>query len=158
MSKDLKETVFDLEADGLLDTITKIHCVCWRDATDKGTLTTYPEMRNFFTQEGRTFIGHNILAYDLRALFLVIGIAPIGPVVDTLPLSWYLDLNTSDGKERKRFGLEEYGVEFGVPKPKIDNWTDLTLEEYVHRCSEDVEINWKLWLKLKRKLQELYDK
>ncbi len=146
------ETVWELEADGLLDTITKIHCVSWRDATDKGTLTTYDEMRDFFSQEGRIWIGHNIIAYDLRALSRVIGIAPKGPLIDTLPLSWYLHHN------RLKHGLEEYGEEFGVPKPKIYNWTDLTLEEYCFRCEQDVEINWKLWLRLKNKLQELYDK
>lgn len=147
------ETVFDIEADGLLDTVTKIHCLVAKDRLGTITLATHDDIRTFFERayKGKTIlIGHNIIGYDLRAVERILGVKPECQIIDTLPLSWYLN------HDRVKHGLEEYGEDFGVPKPKIDDWQNQTLEEYAHRCQQDVEINWKLWKQLKRKLQELY--
>lgn len=53
-------------------------------------------------------------------------------------------------------GLADWGEEFGIPKPKVDDWDNLTVEEYVHRCEEDVKINTKLWEKQWKHLKLLY--
>ena len=37
-------------------------------------------------------------------------------------------------------GLEAWGVRFGVPKPKHEDWTNFS-EDMLHRCREDVKIN-----------------
>lgn len=144
--------VFDCEADGLLDTVTKLHCLCYTEpgSDEVHTLTTYDEMRKFLAN-AKTLIAHNCILYDIPVLERILNIKIKARVIDTLALSWYLN------HTRNIHGLESYGVDFGVPKPKIDNWEDQTLEEYCHRCREDVKINDRLWDQLKRKLTDLYE-
>lgn len=144
--------LFDLEGDGLLDTITKIHCVSYKDPVDRKikTVYDYDEMRGLF-QSHTIFIGHNIVMYDIPAVEKILGIKVKGQFIDTLALSWYLH------HDRVRHGLESYGEDYGRPKPVIDDWENLTPEEYGHRCSEDVWINDRLWQDLRRKLLLLYD-
>jgi hypothetical protein len=45
----------------------------------------------------------------------------------------------------------------GVAKPKVDDWQNLSFEEYAHRCEEDTKINWMLWKKMERRLKEIYE-
>ena len=146
------ETVFDIEADGLLDTITKVHCLSYKDETirDKPvSLTDYSDIKEFFKQD-RIFIGHHIIGYDFPALLKVLQITKPKRIVDTYPLAATLLLG------RSSYGLDSFGKDYGIPKPKVDDWENLTIEEYVFRCEEDVKINWRLWEDLKRKLMELY--
>lgn len=142
--------VFDLEADGLLDTITRIHCLCYSDVNgDIHSLRDYRAMRDFLLSAD-VLIGHNVIRYDIPAIEKILNIKVKAQLVDTLALSWYLE------PERVIHGLEEWGEEFHVPKPKIDDWQNLTPEEYVHRCSEDVKINTLLWKRFKKHLTVLY--
>lgn len=143
-------TVFDIETDGLLDKLTKIHVVSWM-GTDGNVHHThdYEAMRLFFT-EAKVLVGHNIVRFDIPAVEKVLGIKVKARLIDTLPLSWYLN------HERIKHGLEGYGVEYGVPKPVITDWDSLTPEDYAHRCDEDVKINTRLWRDLEIKLNRLY--
>jgi len=149
------EYVFDLEADGLLDTITKIHCLSYKRVDGDKAYTIYDpdEMVRFFNPPDcstNIYIGHHIIGYDFKALKKIYGIERPKYLVDTLGLSWYLH------PDRAEHGLESYGEDYGVPKPKINDWHNLTIEEYTNRCETDVEINRRLWLDLKRKLQKIY--
>ena len=147
----MTEYIFDLEADGLLDTITKIHCLSYKrvDGGHEQTLYTAQGMEDFFNQ-GYIYIGHYITMYDFKALEKIYGIKRPKNYIDTIGLSWYLH------PDRAEHGLESYGVDYGVPKPPIKDWQNLTIEEYTHRCETDCEINRRLYLDLKRKLQEIY--
>lgn len=143
-------TVFDIETDGLLDQLTKIHVLSWKG--DDGNVHhthDYEAMRIFFT-EAPTLIGHNIIRFDIPAVEKVLGIEVKARLIDTLPLSWYLN------HDRMRHGLEGYGEDYGVPKPVIKDWNTLTPEEYAHRCDEDVKINSRLYRDLDLKLNKLY--
>ena len=148
----MSEVIFDLEADGLLDTVTKIHCLSYHNthANETRTLYTKEDIESLFAQEGLVFIGHYITGYDFKALGKIYGIKRPKYYIDTLGLSWYLS------PERAEHGLESYGVTYGVPKPPVADWVNDTIEVYTHRCETDVEINRRLWLDQKRKLQEIY--
>ena len=142
--------VFDIETDGLLDQMTKIHVLSWMG--DDGNVHhthDYEAMRIFF-EEAPVLIGHNIIRFDIPAVEKVLGIEVKAKLVDTLALSWYLN------HDRMRHGLEGYGEDYGVPKPVIKDWNTLTPEEYAHRCNEDVKINTRLWRDLDIKLNKLY--
>lgn len=143
------ELLFDLEADGLLDEVTKIHCVSYYDGENIKSITTYDEIKQLFT-EHNTFIGHNIVCYDIPVLEKILNIKIEGRFIDTLALSWYLNTN------RQLHGLESFGEQYNIPKPKIDNWENLPVEEYINRCEEDVRINLALWNDLQQHLSELY--
>ena len=143
--------IFDIEADGLLDTITKIHCVSYtEDGKNFKTIFDYASMREFFLNEG-LLIGHNIIRYDLRAVAKILGIKVKAKVYDTLAMSWVFE------PIRSKHGLESWGETFGVPKPEIKDWENLTPEEYQHRCEEDVKINWRVWNHLIKKAKLIYD-
>lgn len=142
--------IFDLEGDSL--TPTKLHCVSARRIPDGriNSTTDYTKMASLFGQAD-VLIGHNIIRFDIPVVDRLLGITCKAKLVDTLALSWYLY------PERPRHGLAEWGEEFGVPKPKIDDWENLSPEEYIHRCEEDVKINTKLWEKVWKHLLKLYD-
>ncbi|MGL6063774.1 MAG: hypothetical protein ACRC0V_01600, partial [Fusobacteriaceae bacterium] len=55
-----------------------------------------------------------------------------------------------------KHGLESWGEDFGVPKPKIDDWQNLSIKEYIHRCKEDVSINFLLFKKEFKYLKKIY--
>jgi hypothetical protein len=143
--------VFDIETNGFLDVMTKIHVLAYqREDMEEPVFThDYDEMREFFLTED-VVIGHNIIRFDNPAIEKLLGIKVNCQVIDTLGLSWYLN------HERDRHGLEWYGEDYGIPKPKVVDWDSLTPEDYAHRCVEDVKINMRLWKNLNYKLGKLY--
>ena len=144
--------VFDVEADNLLDDATKIHCLSYTyDGTNYDTLFDYNDMRNLILSQNG-LIGHNIVRYDVPLLEKILGINIKARLFDTLPMSWVLNYTRAGNKH----GLESFGEDFGIPKPKIDDWQNLSLEEYAHRCTEDVKINWMLWKDLLKRFMFLY--
>lgn len=142
--------VFDAEANSLVP--DRFYCVCFEDFEgNKGSLIDYADIRKFF-RDYDLYIGHSIQRFDLPQLERVVGIKRPAECVDTLGLSWYLE------PERKRNGLEAYGDHYGIPKVKINDWENLSLEEYLARCTRDVEINIRLWKDQLQHLQEIYNR
>lgn len=148
-------TVFDIEANGLLDNVTKIHCLSYTIVSDSGefisnSITNYQEIRDFILKQ-ENLVGHNILLYDIPVLNKILDIDIKANLIDTLSLSWYLY------PLRKRHGLEVWGEELGVEKPIILDWDNLKIEEYINRCATDVIINTKLFFKQLNYLNTIYD-
>lgn len=146
----MKEYIFDIEADAIY--ATKIHCLSYYEINKgvSGSISSYEDIKNFFKEEA-IWVGHNIVRYDLPTIERIIGIKVRGRKIDTLALSWYLFF------EKKRHGLEAWGEEFNIKKPEIDDWENLPIEEYIHRCEEDVKINTQLWKRQKSYLSKLYE-
>ncbi|QIW91572.1 DNA polymerase [Acinetobacter phage vB_AbaM_D22] len=156
----------DLEATGLLWDMVKqgdekkLHNFCAIEIKDhkfQDITLIHPhnkkglkELQEFIEHPDHIFLIHNAYTYDIHALELFGIDTSKMKVIDTLPLSWYLH------HDRDRHGLEWWGEEFGVPKPKIDNWEDLTQEEYDHRVIEDCKIQRLLWMKLCTEFGEMY--
>lgn len=149
-------TIIDVEADGLLDEATKIHCLsyCTLDGkgveVQKGSITDYQKMREFLINVD-TFVGHFIIRYDIPLIEKILEVKVTSTLIDTLGISWYL------WPTRNKHGLESWGIEFGTEKVKIENWENQTLEEYIERCEQDVEINRQLFIKEWTYLLQLYD-
>ncbi len=144
--------IFDIETDGLLNEMTKVHVLSWMDNDNNVQHThDYVAMRIFF-EEADILIGHNIIRFDIPAVEKLLGVKIKAKLVDTLALSWYLN------HDRLKHGLEGYGEDYGVPKPKITDWDNLSPEEYAHRCNEDVKINARLYRDLMIKMKEIYGK
>ncbi len=147
----MKLCVFDIEGDSLNP--TKIWCLTaavfsqgeWRLKTTHN----YNEMRKFFLNTD-ILVGHNITRWDIPNVERLLNIKVKAKVVDTLALSWYLY------PTKVIHGLADWGTYFGVPKPPIEDWENLSLEEYKHRCEEDVKINCKLWDKQFSHLLKIY--
>jgi hypothetical protein len=143
--------VADAEANSL--TPDKFYCLSYSSpsSNDVNTATSYKEMAKLISNPDNTFIMHNGIMWDKPNLSRVLGVEWKAKIIDTLFLSWYLF------PTRDVHGIESWGVEFGIPKPVITDWEGLTLEEYVHRCEEDIKIGKKLWLKIQKYLSKLYE-
>lgn len=152
----------DLESSGLLHHLVeqgdkaKLHNFCAMSVETEQMWTFHTdtqEQRNTlakFLDREIILVMHNGICYDKNALkHFGYNVEKIH-FVDTLALSWYLCL------ERPKHGLEDWGIEAGVPKPEISDWTSLTQADYDNRVQEDVKIQRYTYKKLKSMFEELY--
>lgn len=147
--------IVDIETDGLLDKLTKLHVlsVSYKDKNGNwNIISTNSEERiqKLVGNPDKIIVGHNFIPYDKPALEKL-GYTVNATIIDTLALSWYLY------GELPKHGLEYWGEILGVKKPEIDDWENLSYEQYKTRCEEDVKINTNLWIKCLNLLRELYD-
>ena len=146
----------DIEADGLLDTITKVWCMSntefspYMEELESHTLTETKNITDMFSNPDNILIMHNGVSYDGPAVTKVHGTVVQAEIIDTLFLSWYLY------PKMNLHGLAAHGETFGIPKPLIDDWENLTLDQYLHRCEEDVRIQSALWKQIWKHLMLLY--
>lgn len=148
----------DIESTGLLDDMKKqlaprLHNIGFINATNGAeTCIEWKDRASIqaFLDTSPTLIMHNGMLFDKEALdFLGYDVRNV-KIIDTLVLSWYLE------PKRLRHGLAEYGEEFGIPKPIIDDWENQTQEEYNHRVMEDCKIQMRLWEKQWSHLIRIY--
>ena len=146
--------IFDLEANGLYNDVTQIHCISyydpeldevesfndecdWKNPTGRGKGMSSPIVRAIqYIEQAKVIIGHNIIGYDIpviRKLYPFFD--PIGTVIDTLLLSrLYHPRLMSLDKERNwphmplqlygRHSLESYGYRLGEYKGEFGKTTD----------------------------------
>jgi hypothetical protein len=155
---------FDIEADGLLDTVTKIHCIVVVDLDSNqvdeygpGQITAALD----HLKRARYLTGHNIQGYDLELLRRLHGWTPAADciVIDTLVTARLILPNLADlddhaaaigdksfGKLRGRYSIEAWGERLGIPKTGtgIENWAEWT-PEMQERCAGDTLICKALW-------------
>lgn len=154
-----KATVSDVEADDLLKGATKIHVLALKmagkDAVKWIGQDNLHERLGKFLQHHINhqipLVMHNGIGYDVPLLekILEIDLSEL-MLIDTLALSWYLNY------DRKIHGLDSFFEDYGIAKPKIVDWENLSFEEYLDRCVEDVKINSALWQDLMGRLIEMY--
>lgn len=154
-----KATVADIEADALLGDATKIHVLSYHLTNDKqGSINGInsegiKKFFNYHLENNLPIVMHNGICFDVPLVEKLLGMDLSKlMLVDTLPLSWYLNF------DRKSHGLDSFFEDYGIAKPKITDWEGLTFEEYKHRCEEDVKINLALWEDLKARLRDIYFK
>ncbi len=87
------------------------------------TATNYDDMRKFLLNDKNILVGHNFIRWDIPNLERVLDIKVTARVIDTLALSWILS------PDRNKHGIESYGDDFGIEKPKINDWVGLSPEE-----------------------------
>jgi DNA polymerase I len=157
--------IFDLEADGLLDTVTRVHCIVIGDLDSDRVHEYGPErIGDALAHLARAgvLIGHNIQGYDLPVLRKLNGWAPPSAcrIVDTLiaarlilPHLANIDAEvaarTKDaffGQTHGKYSLEAWGVRLGMPKigAELDDWSQWSPETQA-RCVGDVAICKRLW-------------
>ena len=158
--------VFDLETDGLLHDVTRIHCLAIYDSTTD-TVETYNDEKNnrYSISEGinkllvaDTLVGHNLLGFDIPVLGKLYNyFTPRARIVDTLLLSrlYHPNIYDIDHKHKwrhmplqlyGRHSLESYGYRLGEYKGefgKTSNWSEWSqeMEDY---CAQDVQVTKKL--------------
>lgn len=147
--------VFDVEADNLLDDVTKIHCIVAKDR-DTGEIRQFNPER---IDEGLAYLsqadelcGLNILGYDIPALGKVRGWKPAAKTKcrDLLVESRlrFSDLSRNDLDDEDEevqnldggHSLEAWGVRLGVRKMAFKGPWDVWTQEMQDYCVGDVEV------------------
>lgn len=142
----------DIEADALeIEDVSKIHVFSMNWRGKVRSTNDYDKMRDVVQREDITLVGHNFMLYDVPVLEKILGVEVRCQIIDTLPVSWYLY------PKNLKHGLEYWGEQLGVKKPLIEDWENLSYEEYKTRAEEDVAIQTLLWEKMQEDLQTLYD-
>lgn len=138
------KVVFDIEADGLLDTITKIYCLVCYDLQkkefkvfkDSNLASAYDYLDSF-----DTLIGHNIIGYDIPAIRKITqkhGMFKNKKLIDTLLISKLFN------PDRDGHSLDSWGQRLGLAKIEFNDWSQLS-EEMIVYCKRDVELNYKVY-------------
>jgi DNA polymerase I-like protein with 3'-5' exonuclease and polymerase domains len=157
--------VFDVEADGLLDAATKVHCIVIENL-DQDEVSVYGptevDAALEHLQRADCLISHNGIGYDLPLLRKLYGWAPSTActVRDTLVISRLVlpDIGAlddrvaamlrrkADKKLRGSHSLEAWGTRLGVPKigTGIEDWKEYTPEMQA-RCINDVRLTKTIW-------------
>lgn len=137
----------DLEADGLLQTATKVWCGVFKDIQTNEMFKFRPddvqEMLRFLDGVD-VLIMHNGIGYDWPLLEKLYGYKFKGQRVDTLTMSRLLNPKrlvpfNCPNKKAGPHSVEAWGYRVGRGKPEHNDWSQFS-EDMLHRCSEDVEI------------------
>ena len=158
--------VFDIETNGLLYDVSKIHCISTFDTKKEKTYVYNnqddgtPSVRDGINQimEADTLAGHNIVGYDLAVLRkLSDGFHTDATIIDTLVLSrlYHPNLMEIDKKRQwrhmplqlyGRHSLEAYGYRLGEYKGdfgKTSDWKEWS-QEMQDYMVQDVKVTTKL--------------
>ena len=137
----------DLEANGLLDTVTKIHCGVFKNIHTGEKFKFRPhqikEMLSFLDTVD-VLIMHNGIKYDWPLLEKLHNYTFKGQRVDTVVMSRLLNPKrivpfNCPNKKAGPHSVEAWGWRVGRGKPEHNDW-EVFSEEMLHRCDEDVEI------------------
>ena len=140
--------VGDLEADGLLETITQVWCICLYDI-DKAKMSSYgpDELDKALAHmdQADELIYHNGLMYDFPALDMILGWKPKPSthIHDTQVYSFLLNADRWQGHSLKGWGKFLGGEQ----KVEHEDWSQFS-PEMLHRCESDVRITYRTFLAL----------
>ena len=173
MSSEPVRLLFDVETNGLLPTLNKIHCLVvadvdtlkidrYRNNEDENTIREGVER----LLEADELIGHNIIGFDLKAIKKVYPWFDFeGKIHDTLVSSRALPYDLKGGDfDRHRNGLmpakligshslDAWGQRLGkykgdyakvMAEKGIDPWAEWN-QDMEDYCANDVEVNFMLW-------------
>ena len=151
----MSNLVFDIEANGLLHNVSQIHCVATHNLDD-GTNAFYPPDRLaegiVALRDAERLIGHNIIGYDLKAIWKILGEWEEFPLItDTLVVSRALFPERKGGH-----GLAAWGAALGFPKgDQPEDWSAYT-EDMGRYCQQDVQVNVRVLRALEAEMEAHY--
>jgi len=152
--------IFDIETDGFLSDVTKIHSIVIKDI-DTGQMFSYHGDkigRGLYLLSGANLlVGHNILKFDLPVIKKLYPEYKIdGEVFDTLLVSRLIWTNRKELDFRMkelplnlagRHSLESWGFRLGLRKGEFAKTGDFSKwsEEMQKYCELDVEVTYEFW-------------
>lgn len=152
--------IFDLETDGLLDDVTKVHCIVTQD-TETGDVRTYDptqiDLALEVLENADRIGGHNVMAYDIPVLRKLYDFKYNGKMFDTLVASRLIWPNmkekdmlkrTVDNKLIGSHSLKAWGQRLKFHKGDYgeqDEAWDAYTQQMLDYCVQDVALNVKLY-------------
>ena len=152
----MSKLIFDIEGDNLLWKVANIWCVATQDYTT-GEKNFYPPHALpeaiVALRAAECLVGHNIIGYDLPAIWKVLG--EWGPgcpkIIDTLVTSRGLFPERPGGHS-----LAAWGERMGEQKMEFDGDFSRYTERMGFYCKQDVEVNVRVLRELDREMEEQY--
>lgn len=156
----MSRLIYDLESNGLLDTVSVVHCLVIKDYDTKERASYYGSrieegVRRL--EKAELTIGHNIIGYDAIVLKRLYNYKPTGKVFDTLvgAQMYSPDQKRKDfdlwkkgllpGQLMGRHSLEAWGYRLGNYKGDFKGPWDVFTEEMLVYCEQDVEVTFSLY-------------
>lgn len=153
--------VFDIEADALLDEVTRVWCICIFCVQSQKMFTYGPDALDGALKhlsESEMLIGHNILGYDIPVLAKVLQWKPAKTqqVRDTFVISRlaHSDLKDTDMANFRKMRLNKknigshslgaWGERLGTRKIEFEDFSQFT-PDMLKYCEQDVRVNVDLW-------------
>lgn len=144
-----KIAFFDIEADNLIPDVTKMHVAVVKEkGCDPVIVYTVSDLIEELNKYD-IVVGHNCLAYDIPAMYMISGIHPswIKPVIhDTCVMSRLLwpdrNMHPAGGSS-----LDAWGKHLGIHKGDHTDFTKLS-PEMIAYCIQDVCITEQIYIKL----------
>ena len=151
--------VYDIESDGLLDSITKIWVLVTQDV-DTGEQYAFSDYDDNLLpladglaqlQSADILIGHNVIGYDAPAIKKVTGVdLSEKKTHDTFIMSQVLRY-----KRKHKHGLAGWGEAMGDAKIDYHDWTNYNNDMLVY-CKQDVALNAKVYQRLLQEYAGIY--
>lgn len=164
--------IFDLETDGLLDEVSKIHCLVIKD-TETGTVyvgTDHQDHGEFTVKQALEYLsdyegviaGHNVIKYDIPVIQKLYPWFKVDPskVFDTLVATRLIWANIKDtdnvllkqeklpGKLFGSHSLAAWGYRLGNYKGDYSGGWETFSQEMLDYCVQDVEVTSALYQKI----------
>ena len=148
--------VFDIETDGFLDVVSKVHCIVLKDIDTNEVLLLSVDEAVKKLSKAKLLIGHNIIKYDIPVLkkLFVNFVHFKAEIFDTLVATrlLYPDVKEKDFQRKDfprdcigRHSLKAWGNRIGTYKAQFDtDWKEYTPEMRDY-CVQDVEVTHSLY-------------
>ena len=120
--------ILDIETNGFLDSLDKIHCMVFRDVDTQKVYSYNPDQINEgleLLKKADMIIGHSVMGFDLPAIEKVTGYKYEGEVLDTLLCSRLIWSNMTEVDYTKKnlppkligkHSIESWGFRLGLRK------------------------------------------
>ena len=117
------------------------------------TLTDPNNIREWINVQltnGCTFVGHNLISFDVPVLNRLLGTRiAVTRVVDTFILSMLYSPGLAGGHS-----LEAWGKRLGLPKTEFNDWSKLS-DDMVRYCLNDCRVNVRLFVRLSDRMRQV---
>lgn len=163
--------IFDLETDGLLDEVSKIHCLVIKNTDDDGAVFSFegstPDTAierglKWLMETNQVIAGHNVIKYDLPVIQKLYPWFTIDPtkVFDTLVATRLIWANIKDtdnvllkqeklpGKLFGSHSLAAWGYRLGNYKGDYSGGWETFSQEMLDYCVQDVEVTASLFTQI----------
>ena len=154
----MQKAIFDIETDGLLDTVSRVWCLVVRNIEQPDDVRVFTEDN---LREGLALLdscqviaGHNVIGYDLVVLSKLYNWSPAKGVRvwDT----WIMS-QTLQYKRSHRHSLKGWGEFLGEQKSEFKDFEQFS-DEMVKYCVQDTMVNLKVYNKLVSDVRQIIPK
>ena len=161
----MKKFVLDIEADGLLDTVSTIwmivlkelgndNFVVFSDHADGGLpVKDFPKWAD---ENASALIAHNGMRYDYEVLYRLLGYTPKPILYDTMIMSKLNHFVRPATK--RRHSLKMWGEHLGEYKDEYTGGFDAYNDEMLEYCKQDCVVTEKIWSRVMQEAKSLMEK